>query len=153
MASGEPERCRAAPATTPINGHGFVVPDPSAEFIADSTLSLGATGDVLAARAAARALLARGSPSAPNHALSTLVLTAALLHADTLVFGAPAARDVGTVLRGLVSAPAATQPMAASRVQFAAYAAAELGVLPPGGQLALVDQLLNLVDPDGETRA
>jgi hypothetical protein len=135
------------PVTTPINGYGSVVPDRSFEFLPDEPLAIGASGDVLAARNTARGLLARTGGGPPAASLATLVLTAALLHADTLGAGSPSARDVGSVLRGLVDQTPTSRPMASSRVQFAAYAAAELGVLPPGGQADLVNRLLGLLDP------
>ena len=137
-------QCVAAPPPHPVNGRGFVVPDHSVDSLADAALALGASGDLLAARRVARIFLAREQAGANPHPLATLVLTAALVHADSMV-ASPAVGDVVDVLRGLVADPTVGRTMATSRSQFAAYAAAELNELPREAREYLIDKLLSLV--------
>jgi hypothetical protein len=136
--------------------HGCSVSDCSFERFPDEPLALGAAGDVLAARRVAREFLANAPQGLANSTLAALVLAGACLHAASLVLGEPGVRELAFVLRDLVSDQAPLRPMHSSRIQFSAYAAAELRLLTPQCQSDLVGQLLRLVMPEdrltGETR-
>ena len=128
----------------------------SFECFPDEPLALGAAGDVLAARRVAREFLANAPQGLANSTLAALILAGACLHADSLTLGEPGVRELASVLRDLVSDQAPLRPMHTSRIQFSAYAAAELRMLSPESQADLVSQLLWLVlaedRPTGETR-
>jgi hypothetical protein len=129
----------------------------SFECFSDKPLALGAAGDVLAARRVAREFLANAPQGLANPTLAVLILAGACLHAASLALGEPSILDLASVLRDLVSDQAALRPMLTSRIQFSTYAAAELQVLAPESQSALIGQLLWLVLPEagraGETGA
>jgi hypothetical protein len=128
----------------------------SFECFPDEPLALGAAGDVLAARRVAREFLANAPQSLASSTLAVLILAGACLHADSLALGEPGVWELAAVLRDLVSDQASLRPMLTSRIQFSAYAAAELRLLTPESQSSLVGQLLWLVLPEavraGETR-
>jgi hypothetical protein len=117
------------------------------ECFSDEPLALGAAGDVLAARRLSREFLANAPPGLANVTLAVLVLTGACLHAASLALGEPSILDLASVLRDLVSDQAPLRPMITSRIQFSAYAAAELRMLTPESQTDLIGQLLWLVLP------
>jgi len=129
----------------------------SFECFSDEALALGAAGDVLAARRVAREFLANAPQGFANSTLAVLVLAGACLHAASLALGEPSLLDLACVLRDLVSDPPPSRPMLSSRIQFSAYAAAELRMLTPECQSDLIGQLLWLVLPEdgraGETTA
>jgi hypothetical protein len=120
----------------------------SFEYFTDEPLALGAAGDVLAARRVAREFLANAPQGLANSALAALILAGACLHADSLSPGEPSIRELASVLRDLVSDQVPLRPMLTSRIQFSAYAAAELRLLTPESQSDLIGQLLWLVLPD-----
>jgi hypothetical protein len=121
------------------------VSDRLFECSLDDPLPLGATGDVLAARRVARGLLAEAPGDLATSTLAAMILTGACLHAGALALGDADIRDLVAVLRDLTPGPMPRCPMAASRVQFSAYAAAELRMLTPELQGELVGQLLRQV--------
>ena len=111
-------------------------------------MALGAAGDVLAARRVAREFLANAPQGLANSTLAALILAGACLHAASLALGEPSIFDLASVLRDLIPDQAPLRPMLTSRIQFSAYAAAELRLLTPESQSDLVGQLLALVLPE-----
>ena len=110
---------------------------------ATASLPLGAAGDVLAARAVARALL-QGShqPSAdPHGVLAAVVLTALCLHAAQVSQGDVYITDLLDFVRRLACGPDLRGDLRKSPVQFARFAGAELEALPAAGAHAVVETL------------
>lgn len=120
----------------------------SFECFHDEPLALGAAGDVLAARRLAREFLSQGPPGLANSTLAVLILAGACLHAASLALGEPSILDLASVLRDLMPDQAPLRPMLTSRIQFSTYAVAELRMLTPSSQSALIGQLLMLVMPE-----
>lgn len=115
----------------------------------DGPLLSAAVGDVLAARRAARGLLAGAPADAADGSLATLFLTATLVHCAVLGGGEARRREVADYLQGVLDAGTPEPGMLRSPMQFLRYAGAELAALLPQPQCRLVAHLLSLVSHDG----
>lgn len=114
----------------------------------EGLLLSGAVGDVLAARRAARALLA-GSAAEADGGLATLFLTASLLHCAIHGGGEARRVDVADYLGGVLDSGTPGPGMLRSPLQFLRYAGAEVEALLPQPRCRLTAHLLSLVSDSG----
>jgi len=124
-----------------VSGSSFDTPP-------EGPLLSAAVGDVLAARRAARALLADAAAPA-DASLAILFLTATLVHCAVLGGGEARRREVADYLQGVLDAGTPGPGMLRSPMQFLRYAGAEVAALLPQPQCKLIAHLLSLVSQDG----
>lgn len=126
----------------------LIVPGRSFDSLPEGPLLSGAVGDILAARRAARALLA-GCADEADGALATLFLTASLLHCAIHGGGEARRGDVADYLRCVLDSGTPGPGMLRSPVQFLRYAGAEVEALLPQPRCRLTAHLLSLVSNPG----
>lgn len=128
------------------------LPGRSFEGFDDLPLSLGAVGDVIAARSFARDLLEAGAcllPDVFDPVLATLVLTAVCLHVHAALGEDMRRGDILRFLGALMDLGRPSVGFAKSPMQFVRYAALELQALTPTRREPLLQTLIKLVrEPD-----
>lgn len=124
------------------------LPGRSFEGFDDLPLSLGAVGDVTAARAFARELIEAGAcllPDLFDPVLATLMLTAVSLHVHAALGEDMRRGDILRFLGALMDLGRPSAAFAKSPMQFVRYAALELQALAPVRREPLLQTLIKLV--------
>ncbi len=126
---------------------GCCVSERVVQFSRDLSSVIASSGDVVAARAVASAIMETQADAAPRDlTLAVVVLTAACLQVHARAVFEVGLREVADFLRQILTEEPPARQLAASSMQFAQFAAAELRDLPAADRLSLLRYLVSLTE-------